>query len=131
MAYEPLAPILSRRGEKVAMFLTIENLVGILIAIAPAYLLTRPIGGIVQIVVIVGCGLLGYVATLEQHGMSFYERVFWRLRGRLRQFQHGSQISPESLPTAVAQSRGVVSRRGAIVQPRRGSISEEEDHAPA
>lgn len=120
MAYESIERLLSRRGEKIAAFLTVENAVGVAALAGPFFV----IGGIALLpraIIIVLAAALGVAITLETDGMLFCERLLWRARGECRLLLRGRTLSPEDLPgtrAAVAGHRAVA-HAGAVRKSRR------------
>lgn len=115
MPYDPISPM-SRRGEKIAPFLTTQHVMGMIVLAAPTYTLCAPLPPTLRFVVTLLMVVLAYVLTSESRGMAPYERALWRLRGRARGLLRGTTISPAMLPDVVAQVRVPVSRQGAAVR---------------
>lgn len=105
MAYEQFEEIRSRKSEKIAMFLTMENAVGLILAAFPAYLLSVTLPFMLRIVIVVLAALLGISATLEVRGMPFYEHLAWRVRGAIRRRVQRALITPEQLIGSTAPIR--------------------------
>ena len=100
MAYEQLEEIRGRKGEKIVLFLTVENLVGVVCLALPVYLATTSAPFLVRLVLLALAGVLGYVATVEIGGLALYARVSWLVRGWLRrradQFSGGGGTTPRA-----------------------------------
>jgi hypothetical protein len=105
MSYEQIEEIQSRKGEKIAMFLTIENAMGLMLAAFPAYLLSVAFPFVLRVLIIGAAALLGVVATVDLGGLPFYERVAWMVRGSIRQRTQGRKITPERLVGTAATAR--------------------------
>jgi hypothetical protein len=105
MAYEHFEDIQGRRSEKIALFLTIENAMGLVLAAFPAYLATASQPFVLRILVVGAAAALGVVATLDVGGMTGYERVVWRVRGALRQRISPPLLTPERLVGAATTVR--------------------------
>lgn len=109
----------SRRGEKVAPFVTAENVVGMSVLAGPFFVMNElPI--LARIVLIVFGATLGYLITQESRGMMLCERVLWRIRGEFRLLLRGRTLAPSDLSgtrPSVIQHRAVA--RGGIVQKSR------------
>lgn len=105
MPYHHIEEIQSRKSEKIAMFLTIENAMGLILAALPAYLISANFPFVLRILVVGAAALLGIVATLEVGGMTFYERVVWRVRGALRQRVGPRTLTPDQLIGSVTVRR--------------------------
>ena len=116
MAYEPITAILSRRDEKVALFLSIENLTGILLVGLPGFLLSNRIDSGWRAVLLVGLALIGYALTVRYRGMALYERAIWQVRGMVRGWNRGVLVQPEDLPGGAFSPRVAVSRSGGAVR---------------
>lgn len=145
MPYQHIEEIQSRKGEKIAMFLTIENAVGLVLGALPAYLISTAMPLILRIVIVGAASLLGVIATLDVGGMSLAGRIAWRVRGALRLRFGSATIAPEQLTGGAAVRRdrplavgGPVQLRDAIhpayrvQRPDRQSIApviNEESHA--
>ena len=97
MSYEHLEELRGRRGEKILLFLTVENLVGVIIAALPVYLATQHTHIVLRIALLAIAAAIGYGLTVEVGGLAAYERVLWRARGVLRRRMVGLRITPEQL----------------------------------
>jgi hypothetical protein len=97
MPYQQIEEIQSRKGEKIALFLTIENAMGLILAAFPAYLISIAMPFVLRILIVAAAALLGVLATLDIGGMAFYERLLWRVRGYIRQHLASTTITPEQL----------------------------------
>lgn len=98
MAYIHIENIGDRRGEKVAPFLTLETLIGVLIFVVPVFALTAGRALAWRFGLVGGAILAGVVTTANIYGMALYERALWRLRGALRRRLRGARIAPTDLP---------------------------------
>lgn len=119
MPYQHIEEIQSRKGEKIAMFLTVENAVGLVLGALPAYLISTTIPMVLRIVIIGAAGLLGVIATLDVGGMSLAGRVAWRARGMLRLRFGSATIAPEQLTGGAAVRRDRPLAVGGPVQLKR------------
>ena len=99
MAYEQLEEIRGRKGEKILLFLTVENLVGVVCLALPLYLATSAAPFLVRLVLLALASTLGYLVTIEIGGLALYERVVWTGRGWLRRRVLDGHLSPEQLST--------------------------------
>lgn len=97
MPYDHLEEILSRKGEKIAMFLTLENAFGLILVAFPAYLVSAAMPFVLRVLIVLTAATLGVLATLELGGMTFYERVLWSCRGLFRRRLQGERITPTQL----------------------------------
>ena len=102
MPHQMIDEIQSRRGEKVALFLTFENAAGLILGVLPAFVLSSPMPWWLRIPIVLAAGVVGVLATLEVGGLAFYERVAWVVRGSIARRATGNQISPEQLVGARA-----------------------------
>jgi hypothetical protein len=89
--------IQSRKGEKVALFLTFENAAGLILAVLPAFVLSGALPWWLRILLVLAAGAVGVLATLEVGGLAFYERVTWAVRGAIASRAAGDRITPEQL----------------------------------
>jgi hypothetical protein len=101
MAYRMLEELQNRRKEKVAIFLTFENIVGLILVFFPVFLGTSAFPLLIRGPLCIGAAILGVTATLDVHGLPIYEQLLWRARGYLRLRTHGQIITPEHLTGAV------------------------------
>ncbi len=102
MPYPQLEELTSRKREKVALFLTAENMAGLLAVGLPAYLGTLGVAIWLRILILIAAAVLGVALTSEVNGMAFYERVLWWLRGRVRRRMTGGMIRPVEFAAAPA-----------------------------
>lgn len=114
--YQHIEHLLTRRGEKVAMFLTIEHMVGGGILAGATMLVTGEIHLLVRIVIGLAAFALGMVITTEMDGMALYERVFWRVRGLVRQTMRGRVLTAEQLAGVQTRSDHRAVREGGIAR---------------
>jgi len=101
MAYRMLEELQNRRKEKVAIFLTFENIVGLIIVFFPVFLATSAFPLLIRGPLCIGAAILGVTATLDVHGLPVYEQVLWRARGFLRLRTQGQVITPDHLTGVV------------------------------
>ncbi len=94
MPYPQLEELTSRKREKVALFLTAENMAGLLAVGLPAYIGTLHTTFWLRIMILIAAAVLGVLLTSDINGMGFYERVLWWVRGRLRRQVTGGVIRP-------------------------------------
>lgn len=97
MPYDHLEEIQSRKGEKIAMFLTLENAFGLILVAFPAYLISAGMPFVLRVLIVVTAAILGVAATLDLGGLTFYERVIWSVRGAFRRRLQGDRITPVQL----------------------------------
>ena len=109
---------MTRRGEKIAPFLTVENLVGLMISGTISYVLKASLEGIWQFVLMAVCMGMGYFATTESQGMVRYQRVMYRLRGSVVSLARGRLIAPNDLPGSAPQIQATVMQRDGLVRLR-------------
>ena len=100
MAYPQLEELTSRKREKVALFLTAENMAGLLAIGLPAYIATTGTTFWLRILILLAAAVLGVVITSEINGMACYERVLWWVRGRLRRQLAGGALRPAEFTAA-------------------------------
>ena len=104
MAYEQLEELTSRKREKVALFLTAENMAGLLAIGLPAYIVTTNTAFWLRLLILSAEAVLGVALTSEIHGLAFYERALWWLRGRVRRWIAGSALRPAEFTAAPASA---------------------------
>ena len=97
MPHEMIDEIQSRKGEKVALFLTFENAAGLILGVLPAFILSGAMPWWLRILIVLAAGAVGVLATLEVGGLAFYERVTWAVRGTIAKRAAGDRITPEQL----------------------------------
>jgi hypothetical protein len=103
MSYRMLEELQNRRKEKVAIFLTFENIVGLILVFFPVFLSSS--GGLPLLLrapLCLAAAVLGVALTLDVHGLAIYERALWQLRGIVRLRTRGRVITPDDLAGAVA-----------------------------
>ncbi len=105
MPYEHIEQIHERKGEKVALMLTAENMAGLIIGALPIYLLTASLPFWLRAITLILSASLGVMATLDMGGMTPAARIAWMVRGTLRLRLHGTQMMPEHLPGAIPTRR--------------------------
>jgi hypothetical protein len=143
MAYEHIEQITERKGEKVALFLTIENATGIVLCAMPIYILTSAMPFVLRVVLMGMAAALGLILTLDIGGLPLYARLLWRGRGLLRmrinrrrivpeQFIGAAAVRPERAIRATGAVRMLVRRRS-LLEPdaRQLRMSTPIVHAPA
>jgi hypothetical protein len=105
MSHEMIDEIQSRKGEKVALFLTFENAAGLILGVLPAFILSGAMPWWLRILIVLAAGAVGVLATLEVGGLAFYERVTWAVRGTIAKRAEGERITPEQLVGAPTVGR--------------------------
>ncbi|MDP9315319.1 MAG: hypothetical protein M3R24_31400 [Chloroflexota bacterium] len=135
MAYEQLEEIRSRKREKVALFLTAENMGGLLLATLPVYLATAQFQSFfLRVILLIMAAVFGVTITLEVAGLPMYERLLWRVRGFMRVKTAGAMLTPDQFsPVPVATHVQILPVDGPIrvVSPPRGStFSDRRLHTP-
>jgi hypothetical protein len=119
MPYQRIEEIQSRRSEKIALFLTVENAAGLIIAALPAYLISAGMPFLLRVLIVGAAGLLGVAMTLDVGGLAFYERLMWRVRGSLRRRVGAHVLTPNALVGTVAIRHDRPLRVGGPIQVRR------------
>lgn len=98
MSYEQLEEIGGRKQEKIFLFLTIENLGGLLCLGLPVYIATGSWPFFGRMLVVAIAATAGVGCTLDIGGMALYARMMWQLRGLIRRASGGGgRISPDQL----------------------------------
>ena len=103
MPYRMLEEIQDRRKEKVAVFLTTQNIFGLVIMIVPTYVLTPGLPMLLRGLALMLSAVIGFAITLDHEGLPLYERGLWYARGILRRAMSGAVMTPESLMGAIVQ----------------------------
>jgi hypothetical protein len=102
MSYRMLEELQNRRKEKVAIFLTFENIVGLMLVFFPVFLITSALPLLLRAPLCIAAAVLGIALTLEVHGLAVYERALWHARGVVRLRTRGAVITPDDLAGALA-----------------------------
>lgn len=98
MAYQQLEEIGGRKQEKIFLFLTIENLGGLLALGMPVYIITGSWPFFLRMAVVLVAAAAGVGCTFDIGGMALYTRVLWQIRGLIRRASSGGgRITPEQL----------------------------------
>lgn len=120
MPYQTIERLLSRRGEKVALMLTVENVAGIAALGGPVFMLAEGQPILLRAAAVLAAAVLGVLVTVETRGMIFYERVVWRARGQVRLLLKGRTVAPDDLPgtSAIARGHRAVARDGIVRKAR-------------
>src|SRR6185503_18890851 len=98
MGYETTERFTSRRGEKFALGITVENLAGMGGFGMLALMLGGSFAPPLRFGIALLAAVLGFLLTHERVGMLVIERAIWRLRGQTRIWLSGTTISPDDLP---------------------------------
>ena len=99
MPYPQLEELTSRRREKVALFLTAENMAGLFAIGLPAYIATLHTALILRILILIAAAVLGVVLTSDIDGMACWERAVCWARGQARRRVLGAVIRPAEFTT--------------------------------
>jgi hypothetical protein len=102
MPYRMLEELQNRRKEKVAVFLTFENIVGLILVFFPVFLASSALPLLIRGPLCIGAAALGVALTLELEGLPLYEHLLWRVRGAVRLRAHGNLLAPHDLAGAVS-----------------------------
>lgn len=105
MPYHHIEQIHERKGEKVALMLTAENMVGLVIGFMPLYLLSSGFPFWLRVLVVALGATIGVIATLDIGGMTPITRLIWLARGFVRMQLRGARLTPEQLPGAISLRR--------------------------
>jgi hypothetical protein len=118
----------SRKKEKIATFLTFESIVAVILGFMPIFMISSSWPLLTRVPLCLVGALVGYVVTLELHGLPLYEHALWTARGLFRLRVHGNRVGPEDLPGAIPapdQDRVIVVsgpielvQRDAVITPR-------------
>lgn len=123
MPHEMINEIVVQKGQKVAIFLTVENTTGLIIGGVIPFLITFLTTPWYLCLIITITGLiLGFLATVDIGGMAMYERCAWWMRGAITQRQ-AQRVLPEDLVggRAVGQRDAAIPLDGPVrrIQPKR------------
>ena len=97
MPYAHIEEIKNRTDEKIALFLTAENGMGLMAGALPTYILTQSLPFLVRVLLIVLAASIGVALTVKVGGLALYARLLWQLRGLVRRRVAGGRITPEQL----------------------------------
>ena len=100
MPYPQLEELTSRRREKVALFLTAEQMAGVFAIGLPAYIATLQTTLWLRILILIAAAVLGVALTSEVHGMACWERAVCWARGQARRRMLGAVIRPAEFTAA-------------------------------
>jgi hypothetical protein len=100
MPYTHIPQIGDRRNEKMAVFLTAENVAGLLCFAGPVYILSAGWPLLPRMIALIVAAVLGVGLTIPVAGMPLYVRLLWYVRGLLWQWRYGSDVRPEHLEGA-------------------------------
>ena len=101
MPYRMLEEIQDRRKEKVAVFLTTQNIFGLVIMVVPTYVLTAGLPLLLRGLALILGAAIGFAVTLDHDGLPLYEKGLWLVRGIIRRALNGTVMTPESLMGAI------------------------------
>ncbi len=97
MPYSHIEEIKNRTDEKIALFLTAENGMGLMVGALPAYVLTQSLPLLLRLLLIILAASIGVTLTVKVGGLALYARLGWQLRGLVRRRITGARITPEQL----------------------------------
>lgn len=104
--YRHIEQLRSRKHEKVALFLTAENMAGLLVMVLPVYLGTATMSSpVLRFILLAAAAVIGLATTLQVNGLAFYERILWRVRGWVRVRVTGGVIHPSTFTNAPITKR--------------------------
>jgi hypothetical protein len=121
--YPQLEELTSRKREKVALFLTAENMAGLLAVGLPAYIGTLDTTFWLRILILLAAAVLGVLLTTDVNGMACYERALWWVRGRLRRQITGRVIQPAEFLVAPVMDGDRAVPLGGPVRRARGRMT--------
>ncbi len=123
MSYDHMEELGARRHEKVALYLTFENAVGLIAGALPSYIVFAHMPGLLRIILTICGAILGVIMTLDRAGMPIYTRLLWRIRGLIRLRMKPALITPEDLsgtPMQVSTGHARALRVGGAIQLAQG-----------
>jgi hypothetical protein len=103
MPYRMLEELQNRRKEKVAIFLTFENIVGLILVFFPVFVASSSLPLLIRGPLCITAAVLGVALTLDVEGLPVYAHALWRVRGTLRLRTNGSTITPDDLASTIAR----------------------------
>jgi hypothetical protein len=106
MPYQHIEQIRDRKGEKIFLFLTVQNLVGLVAGGGAVYLMTAFLPWWARALLVLAGALIGVALTFDAGGVAGYDRIAWWVRGRLRTLTSGSDVTPDALMGTKVQARG-------------------------
>lgn len=138
MPYQQLPQIDDRKSEKLAVFLTVENMLGLAAIGGPVYLLSSGWPLLIRAAALLLAAVVGVALTVPVAGMPLYMHAYWLLRGLIwRQFV-GDDLTPDQLAGAVPTQRrsvalpvGGVARTITPSMPQPLRVPMQPSHAPA
>ncbi len=116
MPYESIEQIQTRGYEKIAQFLTVQQLFGVMALLLPGIAVTTSMDGLMRFVVLALCVLLGYLLATEVRGMAPYQRVFWRVRGVVGMAARGRTLEATDLPGTVSGVQIAIQQAGGPIR---------------
>lgn len=118
--YGHIGQIRNRRDEAIALGLTLENLVGILLVGLPIFALTVQLPGLLRAALVLGACLLGYSATWQVGGLRLSQRLWLQGRSLLALLTLGRRINREQITGRMRTTQGAPSwgrqRTGLAIQ---------------
>lgn len=138
--YEHIEQLNDRKKEKLALFLTLENMAGLLVAAGPIFIISTAWPLPSRLLALLLSATVGVVATLDRQGMPLYRRVSWRVQGWVWVLTQRRTLRPELLRGSgapagaqmrpgIPQSRIVRRHTAELQQARR--VEKEGGHAGA
>lgn len=109
--------IASRKGEKVAAFVTVEQATGVIVGgVLPFLLIFRILPWWMTLLIVATGIVVGVLATTEVGGLAFYERMIWMVRGHVHARMGNQRLFPDDIGGArqVEQRDAAVRVGGAV-----------------
>ena len=103
MPYTMIEEIQDRKQEKIAVFLTAQNMFGAIACAVPTYFIVAHLSPLVAGIAIAIAAILGVIVTADTDGLPIYERVLWYVRGQIRLRTRGRIISPDTFTGAIVE----------------------------
>ena len=116
MPYESIEQIQTRGYEKIAQFLTVQQLFGVIALLLPGIAVTTNMDGLMRFVVLALCVVLGYLLATDVRGMAPYQRLFWRLRGVVSMAVRGRTLEATDLPGTVSDVQIPIQQSGGSIR---------------
>lgn len=106
MAYEHVEQLNDRKSEKVVLFLTLENLAGMLIVGGPIFVMSTAWALPLRVLAIALGVLIGVSLTFDRQGIPIYRRILWRGQGLVWRWTQAKPVTPAMLPRSRTPERG-------------------------
>jgi hypothetical protein len=132
MPYQQLPQINDRKSEKLAVFLTVENMVGLALVAGPVFLISDAWPLLLRALAILVAAIVGVTLTVPISGLPLYMQTYWLLRGLVYTRFGDGDITPAQLAGAVSGSeRRVALPLDGLARPQKDATSIVPSSTPA